>query len=257
VKDAASAAATVSFRRVGKVRTPTPPDALAGLCLWLRADDLLPSHKPGDFIARWPAKVGPDMAVEKVTLCDGRTATAPVLEKAAINNMPAVRFKSGTDLLVIRGLADEHLRGAFTIFMVTRAVDKLFGACGNSLNGNGGTPRLYLMRCQFTYNASSIGAGASPNRPALLTFAHDGVKTIAAYLDGVRTAAASGPGYAPVSHFGSGGNFAIPFWCGNEYHGGDVAEVIVFDRRLNESERNGIEQYLAEKYGLRTVRVWE
>lgn len=253
---ATSACATATFREAANARASISPETVGGLCLWLRADDLLASHKPGDLIAQWPAKIGPAMVAEPVKLCNGKTATAPVLEAAVINKKPAVRFKSGTDLLVIPDFANKHLGGAFTIFMVTRAEDKLFGACGNARNGNGGTPRLYLTRDMFTYNASSVSVGAAPDTAALLSFTHDGASTIAAFLNGKRTATGTGANYAAVGRFG-GGNFAIPFWCGNEYHGGDVAEVIAFDRHLDDRQRESIEQYLAEKYRLRTVKMWE
>jgi hypothetical protein len=75
--------------------------------------------------------------------------------------------------------------------LVTRAEDPLFGACSNALNGNGGIPRLDLMRDGFTY------------------------------------------------------------------HGGAVAEVLAFDRQLDDAARQGIERYLAEKYSLRTVKMWQ
>ena len=256
VQDAASELTTVSFRRTNAARTPTSPAAVAGLCLWLKADDLLKSHQAGDPIARWPAQAGPAMVAEQVKLYDGQMATAPVFERDVINHQPAVRFRSGTDLLVIRDFANQHLGGAFTVFLVTRAEDPLFGACGNALNGNGGIPRLYLMRDGFTYHASSVHIGTVPNEPAILSYTHDGVDTIAAWLNGTRGASASGPEYAPVGRFG-GGHFAIPFWCGNTYHGGAVAEVIAFDRQLDDAQRQGIERYLAEKYALRTVKMWQ
>lgn len=253
--NAASPCATAMFKKTASVPAPVSPETVGGLCLWLRADDLLTSHNSGDFIARWPAKIGPAMVAVPVKLCDGKTATAPVLDAAAINKKPAVRFVSGTDLLAIPDFANQHLGGAFTIFMLTRAEDKLFGACGNGRNGNGGTPRLYLVRDMFAYNATRIGVGAAPDTAALLTFTHDGASTIAAYLNGKRTATGSGTNYAAVGRFG-GGSFAIPFWCGSEYHGGDVAEVIAFKRFLNDGEREGIEKYLAEKYRLRVTRKW-
>lgn len=256
VNGAASDAVAVSFRRSQTLRQPVSPATVDGLCLWLKADDLLKSHQAGDSIARWPAQVGPAMVVENVKLHDGRMASAPVLEAGAINRMPAVRFTSGTDLLVIRDFANQHLGGAFTVFMVTRSEDPIFGACGNAINGNGGIPRLYLTRDGLTYNASTIPIGVAPDAPAILAFAHDGVETVAAWLNGTRAATASGPPYAAVGRFG-GGNFAIPFWSGNTYHGGAVAEVIAFNRRVSEAERRGIEQYLSEKYGLRTVKMWE
>jgi hypothetical protein len=146
-----------------------------------------------------------------------------------------------------------HFKG---VFLVTRSEDPLFGACGNALNGNGGVPRLYLMHDTLTYNASRVPVGATLNAPVLLSFTHDGVHTVATYLNGEPVGRGSGPEYAAVGRFG-GGHFAIPFWCGNQYHAGDVAEVIACDRLLPDNQRAGVEQYLAEKYRLRTVRIWE
>ena len=253
---AASEVTTVSFRRTSAVREPTAPTGIAGLCLWLRADDLAKSHPAGAPVARWPAQAGPAMAAEPVTLADGQKATAPTFEPHASKGQPAVRFRSGSDLLVIRDFANQHLGGAFTVFLVTCAEDPLFGVCGNALNGNGGVPRLYLMRDGFTYHASGVQVGTLPNEPAIAAYTHDGADAIAVWLNGTRAAAASGPEYAAVGRFG-GGHLAIPFWCGNAYHGGAVAEVIAFDRQLDDAQRQGIERYLAQKYRLRTVRMWQ
>lgn len=256
VAAAVSPLTTVHFRKTPHFRTAISPATLPGLCLWLKADDLLSSHQAGEAIPRWPAQVGPPLIAEPVKLFDGQQAAAPVLDVRAIGQRPAVRFQSGRDLLVIRDFASEHLGGAFTCFLLTSAADPLFGACGNALNGNGGIPRLYLLREAFTYNASSLPLGVAPLVPAIQTYTHDGVDTVAAYVNGTRTGTASGAAYAAVGRFG-GGHLAIPFWCGNTYHAGAVAEVIAFDRQLADPERAGIEQYLAEKYRLRTVKQWE
>lgn len=251
-----SACATATFRRAAGARPAVSPETAGGLCLWLRADDLLPSHKSGDPVARWPAKIGPAMVAEPMKLCNGVTATAPVFQGTSIAGKPVVRFKSGNDLLVIPDFANRHLGGAFTVFMVTRSEDRLFGACGNARNGSGGTPRLYLTRDALTYNASSVSVGAVPGTAALLWFAHDGGNTISAGLNGKRAATRSGAEVAAVGQFG-GGHFAMPFWCANEYHPGDVAEIIAFERKLSDGEREGIERYLAEKYRLRVARQWD
>jgi hypothetical protein len=256
VQGQASATNTATFRRTGSPRRPVLPSAAPGLRLWLKADDLAAKHKPGEAIARWPAAVGPAMQTEKVKLADGQMASAPTFADKAIQGMPAVRFANGTDLLVIRSFANEHLARAFTVLMVTCSDDPYFGACGNSLNGNGGTPRLYLTRNGLTYNATSLNAGATRGQPALLGYTHDGVDAVAAYVNGALSGTARGEKFARVKQFG-GGNFAIPFWSGNAYHAGDVAEIVAFDRCLNDDERAGIEQYLAERYRLRTVKLWE
>ena len=42
----------------------------------------------------------------------------------------------------------------------------------------------------------------------------------------------------------------MSFWSGSRNHAGDLAELIVFDRCLPDRERESIEAYLAEKYGI-------
>jgi len=256
VQGQASATSAATFRPAASPRKPTLPNATRGLRLWLKADDLVGQHKSGEAIARWSAVVGPAMQTEKVKLADGQMASPPTLADKAIQGMPAVRFANGTDLLVTRGFANEHLARAFTVLMVTCSDDPYFGACGNALNGNGGTPRLYLTRKGLTYNATSLHVGATRGQPALLGYTHDGVDAVVAYVNGMPNGTARGEKFAQVKQFG-GGNLAIPFWAGNTYHRGDVAEVIAFDRRLKDDERAGIEQYLAEMYRLRTVKLWE
>ncbi|MHB8899081.1 MAG: hypothetical protein ACYC6Y_10075, partial [Thermoguttaceae bacterium] len=145
---------------------------------------------------------------------------------------------------------------AFTVLMVTCSDDPYFGVCGNALNGNGGTPRLYLTRNGLTYNATSLHLGAAPGEPLLLGYTHDGIDAVATYFNGMPGGTARGREFSRVDRFG-GGNLAIPFWSGNAYHPGDVAEMVIFERCLTEQERSGVEQYLAEKYRLRTVRLWE
>lgn len=251
----ASSTTIARFRPFDAAPTPRLPSTMPGLRLWLKADDLAGKHRSGP-IACWPAAAGPAMQTEKVKLADGRVASPPTFADKSIGGMPAVRFASGTDSLVIRGFANEHLAGAFTVLMVTCSDDRYFGACGNALNGNGGVPRLYLTRNGLTYNATTVNAGATAGLPALSGYTHDGSDAVVAYLNGIPSGAGRGPQFARVRQFG-GGNLAIPFWSGNTYHAGDIAEVIVFDRCLNDHERAGIEQYLAEKYRLRTVRHWD
>lgn len=256
VEGQASTTSTATFRPVSSPRKPSLPNAAPGLCLWLKGDELAGKHKSGEAIARWPAAIGPAMQTEKVKLTDGQMASAPTLAHQAIHGMPAVRFANGTDLLAIRGFANQHLTRGFTVLMVTRSDDPYFGVCGNAVNGNGGIPRLYLTRNGLTYNAATLHGGATRGQPALLTYTHDGADAVSVYVNGSCSGTDRGEQFAPVTQFG-GGNFAIPFWSGNTYHPGDVAEVIVFSRRLNDEERAGIEQYLSEKYRLRTVRLWE
>ena len=59
-----------------------------------------------------------------------------------------------------------------------------------------------------------------------------------------------------MAKFGSGGHFAIPFWGASQFHGGELAEIAVFDRALTDAERLGVEAYLADKYGIHDRPKW-
>jgi hypothetical protein len=84
---------------------------------------------------------------------------------------------------------------------------------------------------------------------------HDGDQTITAATNGVLSSPVSGLPVVP--EFGSGGNLAMPFWSGNENCPGDMAEIIVFDRRLTDVERIAVEAYLAEKYEIKHLKRWD
>ena len=91
--------------------------------------------------------------------------------------------------------------------------------------------------------------------PTISVFMHDGRETIRAGSDGLIGGPVSG--LPVVAEFGSGGNLAMPFWSGNTNSAGAIAEIVVFDRQLTETERRGVEAYLAEKYAIRYLRRWE
>ena len=91
--------------------------------------------------------------------------------------------------------------------------------------------------------------------PTVSVFMHDGDQTISAATNGVLSASVSGLPVVP--EFGSGGNLAMPFWSGNKNCPGDIAEIAVFDRKLTDAERIGVEAYLADKYGIKYARRWE
>jgi len=228
-----------------------------GLQLWLRADDLLTSHRSGAEVGSWPARVGPELAWEPLRLFDGRIATPPVVSEQVIGDRAAVRFARPTDLLQIRGFANQHLTSGFTIAMVCRSPDPEFGLCGNGQNGGGGIPRLYLTRAGLTFQATRAGLGADDATGALLTFAHDGDQTVSVGQDGRTIATRTGPEFARVDAYGSGGHLAVPFWIGNLPRQGDLAELVIYDRALTPTERAGVERHLLAWYRLGGEAVWD
>jgi hypothetical protein len=131
----------------------------------------------------------------------------------------------------------------------------MFGLCGNDVTGQGGVPRLYITRSSFTYNHSSsaVPLGVVSGMSAITTYQHDGVEQIRAWANGVLTGEARGQAYAAVKEFGAGGNLVAPYAskCG------DLGEIVVFHRALDEQERASVETWLAERWGTTPVDAWK
>jgi hypothetical protein len=254
-----SVTSTATWTRRDGVAAALRPDAqplAESLQLWLAADVLSGTVADGDPVATWTAARGPDAVVPPARLYSGLAPAPPAWSSRAINGRPAMRFDGVDDQLSIAGFANEHVAGtAFTILMVTQSPAGAFGICGNSSNGNGGIPRLYLTRNTFRYDVLDRGLGPHvlDGMPAISTFCHDGRETIAAYVNGQSQGQQSG---LPVVAAFGGGSLSMPFWGGNQNQAGDIGEIVVFDRQLTSAERQSVEAYLAEKYAIRYQQKW-
>jgi hypothetical protein len=140
--------------------------------------------------------------------------------------------------------------------MVSQSESGGFGMCGNGIWGTGGDPRLYMQRSAFHYDRLDKAANLRVTScgPTISVFMHDGKETIAAASNGVPSEPVGG--LPLVQEFG-GGNLAIPFWSGNRNCAGEMAEIIVFDRKLTDAERTGVEAHLADKYRIPYAKRWE
>lgn len=254
----ASRAASARFRRIPGGPEPSPPDSeplQANLKLWLKADSLtLPEGAP---VKVWTASAGEDAAAKPHKTFDGTLTQPPTFATDAMHGRPAVRFDGVDDSIAIEGFANRYLAGRpLTVFMVTQSESNGFGMCGNGIWGTGGEPRLYMQRSAFRYDKLTKAVELQPasGGPAISVFMHDGKETITAAVNGILSKSVAG---VPVVEKFGGGNLAIPFWSGNQNCAGDLAEVVIFDRKLTDRERAGVETYLADKYGIPYVTRWE
>jgi len=254
-----SRVASMSFNKLPGRPQPASPDCAplkAHLKLWLKADSL--TLRDGEPVNEWTAAVGPDAVAKPHKTFHGTLTQPPTFVTNAIGGRPVIRFDGVDDSLAVKGFANQYLAGkAFTVFMVTQSETGGFGVCGNGISGTGGDPRLYLQRSGFRYDELNKVVNLRPEDqgPTISVFMHDGDQTISAANNGVLGTPVSGLPVVP--EFGSGGNLAMPFWSGNKNCPGDIAEIAIFDRKLTEAERIGVEAYLADKYGIRYVRRWE
>lgn len=250
---------------------PVAPESVPGLCLWLKASSVATNdtnqiRRSGAnlLVRRWV-----DLSSRHNDALAAALANQPQWLPAIANGSPAIRFDGIDDGLRLAGTPATN---DFCILAVARANRShendpegaggvggvagqryLFGALhGGDFNSGAGV--------SMGTNGLSVYEHGSGYMPALAVYAGDlgarfHVVTVnyrqkqpGLFVDGLiaRTGAPSPRAQvtAPVE-IGSGAYGAF---------GGDLAEILVYPRALDESERSGIEAGLARNYAIETPR---
>lgn len=244
---------------------PLEPAAVPGLRVWLRADAIRATD-PGQvrtsggtrFVTRWPDATGLGR--------DARQTDPARQPRLATGAVPAVRFDGTDDLLL---LAESPATNSFTILAVVKAVagheiDEV------SSSGVGGTSGQHWLFGAAHGGDAGAGAGLSVGTNGVTVYEHGSgyMPALAAYSGPL----ADGPfvlsmvysrgrpalavkGHAPTPGEASVRNtITAPAEIGSGAYGswaGEVFEILVFDRALEEAERRGLEVGLATRHRLR------
>jgi hypothetical protein len=264
---------------------PIPPNdsAITGsLQLWLKADSL--SLTDGQPVYVWPDQSGHgrDVSATKGIRSGGVGLPGHFVRQSAVMGRPAVRFDTKTGLasspdnpVQIRGDA------ALTIMLVMNLqphesqppYDGVIGIGNPAHAGDPGKPLAALIQINrgedhalhfaggWNHDAS-LGAGSFKNRygkPVLLTVIKQPGPMKSTTRIFLNNTPATGPagqvlegrdGVPDIQHREDIGAYlgkALD-WCGSIQ--GDLAEVIVFNAALTDSQRIGVEGYLADKFSL-------
>lgn len=256
----------------GKDRQPRAtsslaPTNLAGLRLWLRADgvdtnDAAQVRRVGSdvFVRQWIDQSGRgNHAVQP----DG--ARQPTISKVGLNGICALRFDGVNDMLALpRVLATN----SFCLFVVFRTSQSHEVDAESSGDVGGVSGQRYLFGAQHggDYNA---GMGVSVGTNGISVYEHGSsyMPALAVYRGPVGT----GPVVAAVNYDAKQvaidfqglpvrtglksvrAQVTAPVEIGAGAYGafgGELAEVLLYDRPLSENERRGVGAYLAGKYGI-------
>jgi hypothetical protein len=228
--------------------TSMAPDSIGGLLLWLDAGQLT-GISPGAAVASWPDGSGAGHHAAQAG-----SASQPTYQSAAINGQPALRFDGSDDYLsfdtpIVSGAQ------ARTVAWVGRPA--VIGNKGIIDLGHGTTAGAAFMLTPEN-GVRVIGGNrlwnpaATITTPSIGVVISDGATTndTAAWLNGTVLAVTS-TGVQTIQTAGNGTvgtSTAVPI--GPHNFAGDLAEILVYDHALSPLERFGVEQYLAEKYGL-------
>ncbi len=241
--------------RTGQQPENSEPATLDGLVLWLRADTATFDH--GAAVDAWQDVSGrANHATQPVA------SQRPVFTANAVNELPAITFDRSTSqqlFLPTAGFDGLDDLSNFSIFVVARwtggTTSGLFGGFRGSNNTNSGSSVFEItsgglrLRLPTSINITNT-PGIVQNQWQLLGAAMDGpAATASLHIDGQVAAQANGtPALTALANYdrlpiGSSHDDARTF-------GGQIAEVVMYDRALTTSERTRLASHFADKYAL-------
>lgn len=235
------------------------PTDIAGLKYWVKADagtnqsaGGAAATADGDPVGEWQ-----DQSSNAQHLAQSTAANKPVLKTGAngINSKPVVRFDGTDDYLEKAAFA--FTSDSFTAFIVCRR---------NGAHGGGYSHIFNLGFTNYTAAGSNFwqmyttaadkhsmnfsSAGATVNDPtnmgtSAIMFTHKKLAAGASAL--YRNGTSVGTGNANMT-ITDNGYASIGSWNSNDFNG-DVAEIIIYDTSLSDSDREDVEDYLRTKWG--------
>ena len=242
--------------RPGNLETPAAPDQVEGLVLWLRAD-------AGEFSAGQAVAAWNDASGRHNHALQPNPAQRPAFVENVVNGRPALRFTRSAQQQFQLPTADFSGMtdlSQFTLLTVARwagaTTSGLFGGYRGSNRSNSGSSVFEIqsggqLRLRVGAQDGVLASGAvTVNRWHLLGAsmqAADGSATL--HVDGALAGSASGQsGTTLLANYervpvGSSHDDARTF-------DGDMAEMILYNRRLGAGERMAVERHLAERYAL-------
>jgi hypothetical protein len=225
------------------------PTSITGCQLWLDGSDLSSMTFSGSTITQWNDKSTNNRHTSSYS-------GTPTL--TTINNVQAVSFNGSSDFTgSIPGSGTALtvcIVGTRTAGATTNGGVVCFGRSGQTDNGDVGSLSIYngdstirVMLSTRTVNSQITYIGAEPYI-FILIFDGTNVNT---YLDGLIvgssvsvTGTFAFTGYKIANRAGTSGTIR---------HTGSIGEVIVFNSALSTTNRNYVEQYLANKWRLKTL----
>jgi hypothetical protein len=234
----------------GQLPQPSTPDTLPQsdkLVLWLRADRGVEIDDQRR-VQKWQ-----DLSPAGHHAAQETNARRPSLVRDAVSGQPALRFDGRRQFLHVQGQVLDSQQ--HTIFAVANdtggdGLREIFsnwnGGAGNSVTsaflGLSGKANV-----RFSDNFVPAGEVTEPARHFILS-AVSSESEVAVYQNGgvlARRETPLAPRNLETAYVvGTQGNINGEFWHG------DIAELVVFNRALDELEHRQVTRYLAERYGI-------
>src|SRR5258708_7102068 len=236
----------------------TTPDQISGLKLWLDAssgvtkDGTTPAVD-GDTAQQWNDKSSGGFNATQVA-----SANRPTYKTNIMNGWPVLRF-NGSHNMATSSFLDSSFYTSVTFFIVTSKVNTSLEVTTSNQGttwytaGQDSTfaARMFGINLTNNYGAPKItqqSFDASITNPQLQTFRYDGASAMLRFNSAARVAATIGNlGLSGALTIGSLSTGAF------KYHG-DIAEIIMYNTVLNDTQMGQIESYLMSKYNIAAAK---
>jgi concanavalin A-like lectin/glucanase superfamily protein len=243
--------ATQGGTEVGNAAGSVPS---SGLKLWLKADAGVTSS--GGSVSRWADQSGSGTDATQAT-----ASSQPSLIANAVNGRPGLRFDGVDDFLNFT-LPVNGLTGMSMFMVSSNSSDRNGGTVSRAENAplfwgetsSWGTVYLspFQTNVKFRFGTGQTNNWPSYTRPASIGSAfsrtsaiHNGSTDIL-YVDGQEVLREGGK-LSSIAKVKDTATVGRGFWD-NTYFPGTIAEVLVYNRALSDSERQGLDQYLQGRY---------
>ncbi|MDA0902033.1 MAG: hypothetical protein O3B09_01305 [Proteobacteria bacterium] len=250
----------VDSSKLAKARSLTassPVGSIKGLTLWLETTSQESFDKAqnieGTQIATWY-----DINPQSIDKNDATAASTqrPLYISDAINGLPALRFDDVNDFFTVANESNFDFSN-LTIFAVVRI--EAFTASWQAIVAKGDS----AWRLQRDATASRIEFAATSTVSFNVIFPSEeesliGNPTILSAIQGVSSKSIYRDGLLKKSQVSTGtmntNNYSVTIGANAQQAGrefsGDIAEVIIYNRELNDDEREDVESYLSQKWGI-------
>ena len=239
----------------------TDPTDIAGLDLWLDASDNSTvldatdtAASDDEAVKTWQDKSGNANHAVQATAAD-----QPIRRAADVNGLDVLDFVSN-DFMIGSAALTPRQTDAKTVFLALASDNQTLGATAVNLYDYVGTPTTGaggLITVEVAYRcAGRTWVSSSPvstTTANIITFTHDGQTNIEdavnMWLDGSSLTNSSGVNGALVDNSES-------YCIGRQSRGGGIdydgriCEIIVYDSELSTTDREAVETYLANKWGI-------
>jgi hypothetical protein len=238
------------------------PPIATGLRLWFDASQIT-GLSDGNAVVQWN-----DVSGHSNHAAQGTSGSRPTYRANVVNGRPVVRFDGGDQLAISNSDALEltNNRASLTIFTVA-SLTSVDGTVRNivffSTGAGSGLTRVKVgQRSGPTWSVSGRRLDADSLANILGGTASTGFKQLSAWVDWANSDASlylNGSSIASTTSWLTSGNTqatnSVAVTIGDAGGGGeawvgDIAEILVYDTALNSTDRQTVEDYLSDKYGL-------